>query len=179
MIMVWGIPFVVLPGVIVGASTGEFLLLEVMLGLSVLGLLIAIARDRRKRCYYIMEEERIILVRNDERREVAMNDVVDASLVDRAGARAYLREWLNSDMKSMSRAERVDLFTHYCTVDIGLTSYTLGLGRNLIDQLPNAKTDLLLLRLQSGEDLILAPVHVQEMIESIGRRKIRGASDQL
>ncbi|MEZ4738044.1 MAG: hypothetical protein R2818_01480 [Flavobacteriales bacterium] len=171
--MVWGIPFVVLPGIIVGASTGRFLLLQVMVGLSLIGLVVAIRRDRRKQCYYIMEEDRLTLVRNEERREVDIDEIIDASLVDRTGARAYLRDWLSTEIPNITKAQRIDLFTHYCTVDIGLTSFTLGMGRNLIDQLPNAKTDLLLLRLKSGEDLILSPVHVQEMIESIGRRKIR------
>ncbi|MCB0771003.1 MAG: hypothetical protein KDC00_11445 [Flavobacteriales bacterium] len=177
--MIWAVPFVVLPGVIVGASTGRFLLLEVMSGLCVIGLIVAIVRDRRKRCYYVMEEERIVLVRNEERRVVEMEDVVDASLVDRAGARAYLRDWIDVGTEALTKAERIDRFTHYCTVDIGLTSLTLGMGRNLIDQMPISKSDLLLLRLRTGEDLILSPAHVQEMIEAIGRRKIRGSSAQL
>jgi hypothetical protein len=55
-------------------------------------------------------------------------------------------------------------------VDIGLTSYTLGVGRNVIDRLPNARHDLVLLRLRNGEELLLSPQYNQDLVDSLSRR---------
>jgi hypothetical protein len=51
-----------------------------------------------------------------------------------------------------------------------LTSYTLGVGRNVIDRLPNAKHDLVLLRLRNGDDLLLSPQYNQDLVDSLSRR---------
>lgn len=177
LLMVWALPFVLLPGIIAGAYSGHFQLLLMLSGLGVVGLVVANIRDRLKKCAYRIEGERLILERNDEQRVLDIEEVADASLIDRAAAREYLREWSsNRTVKAWSRAEHVRQFTNYCTIDIGLRSVTLGMGRTLIDNLPNAKRDLVLLRLKNGEAMLLSPVHSQDMVESIGRRKI-GAAD--
>jgi hypothetical protein len=156
LLMVWALPFVLLPGIIAGAYSGHFQLLLLLGSLGLVGLVVANIRDRLKRCAYM-----------------------DASLIDRAAAREYLREWSsNRTMKAWSKAEHVHHFTNFCTIDIGLRSITLGLGRNLIDSLPNAKRDLVLLRLKNGEAMVLSPVHSQDLVESIGRRKMSGSVDR-
>ncbi len=173
LLVVWSVPFVLLPGVIAGASNGRFTLLQTLAGLLVLGLAIAMLRDRRKSCLYVMEDELLALDCNGVRQVVPIAEVADASLIDRSAAREYMLG--NSNYAKGSKPERraaLDRFTKYCTVDIGLVSYTLGLGRSLIDRLPSAKRDLVLIRMRNGEPFVLSPLHSQEFVESIGRRKM-------
>ena len=62
-----------------------------------------------------------------------------------------------------------DAFLRYCTVDIGLRSLTLGLGRGMIDRMPNARHDMVLLRLRGGQDLLLSPEYNRDLVDHIGR----------
>jgi hypothetical protein len=54
-------------------------------------------------------------------------------------------------------------------VDIGFTSLTMGLGRSVIDKLARAKYDLVLLRLQGGEDHLLSPKYNQDLVDTVSR----------
>lgn len=166
LIMVWAIPFLILPGIIVGASSGRFLLFQVMLGIALLGVLLAARRDSRKRAAYMVDDEKLMLSTPDASREVPVSDILDASLLDRVGARAYLKEF-TSDVQLQEE------FMRYCTVDIGFSTFTLGAARRLIDRLPSAKSDLLLLRLRGGGVLLLSPLHAQDMVDTLGRRKLQ------
>ena len=91
--------------------------------------------------------------------------------IDRTGAREYIRQRSLIHTKGWrDLRRRGKAFTRFCTVDIGLTSYTLGVGRNVIDRLPNAKHDLVLLRLRNGDDLLLSPQYNQDLVDSLSRR---------
>ena len=41
---------------------------------------------------------------------------------------------------------------------------------NVIDRLPNARHDLVLLRLRNGEELLLSPQYNQDLVDSLSRR---------
>jgi hypothetical protein len=171
LMMVWGTPFLILPGIIVGASSGSFRLLQGSVVVVLLGVIFAAWRDTRKKAVYLVDDDRLVLVDKTGRREVFMTEIRDASLLDRMAARAYLR---NRSGPTNPDAERWGAdFIRFCTVDIGLRSFTLGGARRLIDRLPSAKTDLLLVRLQNGGDLLLSPVHAQDMVDTLGRRHLQ------
>jgi len=174
LLMVWAIPFLLFPGIILGAFSGRFQLLQLGGALCLVGLVVALRRDRRKECHYTLEGERFGLARGKERRVVAVEDVIDASLIDRSSARAYIAQW-SAAHGSDKRKAAVEAahFTHYCTVDIGATSYTLGLGRSLIDRLPDARRDLVLVRLKGDEGLLLSPAHPQDLVDGLSLRKLR------
>jgi hypothetical protein len=166
LIMVWAIPFLILPGIIVGASSGRFLLFQVMLGVALLGVLLAARRDSRKTATYQVDDDKLVLSTAETTREVRVSDILDASLLDRVGARAYLKEF------TADPASR-DEFMRYCTVDIGFSTFTLGAARRLIDRLPSAKGDLLLIRLRGGGVILLSPLHAQDLVDTLGRRKLQ------
>lgn len=172
LIMVWTVPFLVLPGIIVGASSGDFRLFLTMIIVAVLGVALAARRDSRKSATYMMEDDRLVLYSTEGEREIMIEDVLDASLLDRVGARAYLKE-LTELAKGRSEAELREEFMRFCTVDIGFSTITLGAARRLIDRLPSAKRDLLLLRLRNGGVLLLSPLHAQDMVDTLGRRKLQ------
>ncbi|MCB0766833.1 MAG: hypothetical protein KDB95_06455, partial [Flavobacteriales bacterium] len=172
-IMVWGIPFLILPGVIVGASSGRFLLFQVMLGVSLLGILLAARRDSRKKAFYSIDGDKLMLSTPEKERTIPIGEITDASLLDRVGARAFLKEMSDLDTEKPF-VEKRDAFMRFCTVDIGFRSFTLGAARRLIDRLPSAKSDLLLIRLRSGEMLLLSPMYAQDMVDTIGRRRLHG-----
>lgn len=173
LLAVWSVPFVLLPGVIVAASSGRFVLLQVLGGLLLLGVAIAMLRDRRKSCWYILEEEVLGLVHNGSRKDIPVVEISDASLIDRTAAREFLLAGARHAKKSKAeRQASAATFTKYCTVDIGVVSYTFGVGRSLIDRLPSGKRDLVLMRVRNGESYLLSPLHSQEFVESISRRKI-------
>jgi hypothetical protein len=44
------------------------------------------------------------------------------------------------------------------------------MGRAVIDRLPNARHDLVLLRLRTGEDLLLSPQYNQDLVDALSRR---------
>lgn len=172
LVMVWVIPFLILPGIIVGASSGEFLLSKVLLGLAILGILLALRRDSRKSALYSIEDDRLTLTTKQDERVIMISEIRDASLLDRIGSRSYLQDHIASDHVRPASVVRKEAML-FCTVDIGLNSLTFGIARRLIDRLPSAKRDLLLLRLRDGRLLLLSPTHGQDMVDTLGRRKLK------
>lgn len=172
LIMVWTVPFLVLPGIIVGASSGDFRLFLGTIIVAASGLALAALRDSRKKAAYAIEDDRLVLSSAGEEREVMIGDVLDASLLDRVGARAYLKE-MTDLAGGRPEAELREEFMRFCTVDIGFSTLTLGAARRLIDRLPSAKSDLLLLRLRNGQVLLLSPLYAQDMVDTLGRRKLQ------
>ncbi len=172
MLMLWAVPFLVLPGIIAAGSSGNFTLLVVMLLISGVTVGIAAARDGRKNFLYELDEQLLVVVDGAETHEFLMADVNDGSLLDRAAAREYLREHLQGRAGVADASKVVDDFQRFCTMDIGVKSFTLGLGRALIDRMPDAKSDLVLLRLRGGRALLLSPTHAQDFVESLNRRKL-------
>jgi len=163
----------VLIGVLVAAALGNFLVLASLVGVAVLGAIISLLRDRAVRCMYVLEGDELILHLSRMQFRIALKDVQDASLVERAAAREYIRQKLRFlSEQGMGRAEvkaRERAYVRYCSVDIGLRSFSLGLGRRMIDRMKNARHDLVLLRLRNGDDHLLSPIHNQDLVAGINR----------
>lgn len=167
----WVAPFAVLSGLIVAMSTGKFVPLVAILVVLSAALAVALLRDRTRSCTYILQGTRITLSNGQETLDIPISEVVDASLIDRIGAREYIRQQLLArGSERSSWREEARRFTRFCTVDIGLTTFTLGIGRSVIDRMPNARHDLVLLRMRSGEAVLLSPLYNQDLLDTLGRR---------
>ena len=168
---VWSgiVPFVLLVCLIVGLQTGRFLALWVAAGLGVLGMLVAAMRDLGNRCVYLVRGDRLTLEDRAGSVEVPASVILDASPIDRRGARDYVEQ--RTAVLSVGRAKRkrVREFLRFCTVDIGMRSLSFGFGRRMIDRMPQARHDLVLLRLRDGREMVLSPVHGPDLIDSINR----------
>lgn len=169
--VLWVAPFVVLVGVIIAMSVGRFVPLITILLLFIGALAVALFRDRSRACTYRIDGNAVSLSNGEETLQLAITDIADASLIDRIGAREYLRQRHQDRSLNWSQwRAQAKRFTRFCTVDIGMTTFTLGIGRSVIDRMPNARHDLVLLRLKNGEDLLLSPVYNQDMVDNLGRR---------
>lgn len=180
-LMLWAAPFILLVGVIFFAATGGVDVLVVLSGATFLAVSVAFVRDLGERGSYRLEGDRLVLEGRSGRAEISLDDVLDVSLIGRTGAREYILSTLQSEgvtgffvMRKQARR-----FVRFTSVDIGLTSWTLGLGRSMIDKMPDAAHDLVLLRLRNGEAHLLSPLYAQEMVAAIGRRTVRSRRDQL
>jgi hypothetical protein len=179
-LMLWSTPFLVLLGVIIFASTGRnSTLWAISLGCLV-GIVVAVIRDIGNGVVYTLEGGRLVLQSRRDREVVPLTEVMDVSLIDRAGAREYIISRLHKEghrgLLDQRRAAR--RFIRFASVDIGLTSYTLGLGRRMIDRMPDARKDLVLLRLRNDKTHILSPEYNQELISAIGRKVFREEAAQ-
>lgn len=173
--IVWGMisGILLLIGVLVAAAMGNFLVLASLVGLAVVGAIISLLRDRAVRCMYVLEGDELILQLSRMQFRIALKDVQDASLVERSAAREYIRQKLRFlSEQGMGRAgvkARERAYVRYCSVDIGLRSLSMGLGRRMIDRMKNARHDLVLLRLRNGDDHLLSPIHNQDLVAGINR----------
>lgn len=171
MIVAWVIPPALLVGVLIFASLGKaYPMVIIAIGL-VIGMLVALMRDIGTRCIYHLSNGVLYLASKRHRAEIDLSEITDVSLIDRSGARAYIKDRLNeqSGMSKQEKREAVREFTRFCTVDIGFTSYTMGIGRYFTDRLPNAKRDVLLVRLKDGSAKLLSPEFNQEMVSALTR----------
>jgi hypothetical protein len=172
---IWAVSALILMllGVVIAARSGQWSLLMVLGVVVVVGFVVNYFQDRAADATYSIEGATLKLHLRKQDQAIDLAEIRDASLLDRAAARNYIREKLSSAMeKGMPKDEakaREKAFIRFCTVDIGLRSFTFGIGRQLADTMPNAKNDLVLLRLRSGEDLLLSPEYNQAFIENIGR----------
>jgi len=169
-----------LVGVIGFAVVGSNLVLwAVALG-CIAGIGVALARDAGVAGVYVLEGDRLVLQARKDREVIAISDVMDVSLIDRAGARDYILSSLTKGkvFGYIARRRAAKRFVRFATVDIGLTSYTFGLGRQMIDRMPDARKDLVLLRLRNGTTHILSPEYNQELISAVSRQSLRITSDQ-
>lgn len=170
-VMLLSIPFSLVIGMLIGVLTSVFWPLYLLVSFSLAGLGVALFRDRSNRSTYMVSNDRLILSTGSTTREVFAADIIDASLIERSGARDYVMQKLSAApvRTGAERRQRLALYTRFCTVDIGLRSFTFGIGRGLIDRMPNAKHDLVLLRLRDGTDHVLSPQYNQDLVASIGR----------
>ena len=170
LLAVWASPFVVLSGIFFGVTTGNFLPLWVLLVVMLLGFVIGFVRDRTGQSTYHIVNDKLVMVRGNDRLVVGPEDIVDASLIDRSGARDYIKlRSVEPTKDGRSGRETQDGFLRFCTIDIGLRTYSFGLGRGVIDRMPNARHDMVLLRMRTGGDILLSPEYNQEMMDAIGR----------
>jgi len=174
-ITIWAVSALILLllGLVIAARSGQWSLLFVLGGVVLVGFVINYFQDRAGDATYAIEGQALRLHLRRKELTVDRSEIRDASLLDRAAARNYIREKLAKAVedgltKAEARSREKD-FIRFCTVDIGLRSYTFGIGRQLADTMPNAKNDLVLLRLRSGDDILLSPEYNQAFIESIGK----------
>lgn len=149
--------------------TGNIRIPEIALMVALAGFAIAWWRDRIPDITYGMDQEKMTLGRSGIRREVPLDEVMDVNLIDRSAARQYVQQTVRSqstDRSVVRKATRALL--RYCTVDIGMASLSFGIGRSMIDRLPNGKDDLLLLRLRTGEQFLLSPQYPHDVLTAVG-----------
>lgn len=177
-LMLWTTPFALLIGVIIFAGTGSSTILTTLIGLAVVGFAVAIVRDLSGRGVYTLEGEKLILQNRSQLVEIPLAEVLDVSLIDRAGAREFILSGLRrkgvSGFFELRREARSTV--RFTSVDIGLTSYTMGIGRRMTDRMPDARLDLVLLRLRNGDVHFLSPIYNQELVSAITRRTATDAS---
>ncbi|MCB0795237.1 MAG: hypothetical protein KDB88_10915 [Flavobacteriales bacterium] len=159
-------------GVIGLFSTGDLRYVHISILVALVGMGVAWSRDRQRESIYLVDRSALILRRSGRLKRIAISDIIDASLVERSAARNYIVEQVSNgsdDPYQGDPKERMAEFVRYCSVDIGLSSYTFGLGRRVIDRLPKAKNDLVLVRTRSGQDRLLSPLYNQDFVESLSR----------
>lgn len=159
----------VVAGVIGSFSTGEVLFIVIAMAIVLAGFLLAYSRDRGHECLYIVDEKGLLLRTPGTDLRAAFDEIIDASLVDRSAAREYIRHFKVEDEPRKVARDREREFVRFCSIDIGLRSLTFGLGRRLIDRMPNAKDDLVLLRLAGGRHLLLSPQYNQDLVDTLTR----------
>lgn len=173
-LVLWTSPFVLLVGVITFAALGNSAILTNVIAFSILALTIALLRDLIGRGIYTLDGEWLTLQNRSRKEQISLSEILDVSLIDRAAAREYIL----SDLKSKGVSgfftirRRAQRYVQYSSVDIGLRSYTLGIGRIVTDQMPDARMDLVLLRLRNGKVHFLTPVYNQELVSAITRRTL-------
>lgn len=135
---------------------------------ALVGFVIAWRRDRAVDAAYAFDGKSLSLRSSDGEENLDIGSIADVSLIDRSAARDYIlqrtRDLDPAESKRMLRA-----FVRYCTVDIGLTSYSFGFGRRMIDGMQEAKRDLVLVRLRSGGAMLLSPQYNHDLVDSVGR----------
>lgn len=163
-------PFLLIFGVLLLAVYGTFGGFIPAGAVLLIGLPISLARDVGNRSIYSFRNDRIVLEDRSFKKEIFIEQIIDASPIDRMAARNYIKGRIAARNLGKKEQRRMlkDLI-RYCTVDIGMISITGGLGRSLIDRLPGSRYDLVLLRLRGGEDLILSPKYMQDMVDAITR----------
>lgn len=144
------------------------LLFFIPLMIALVGFVIAWRRDRAVDASYAFDGKALSLRSSDGEEHLDIGSIADVSLIDRSAARDYIlqrtRDLDPAESKRMLRA-----FVRYCTVDIGLTSYSFGFGRRMIDGMQEAKRDLVLVRLRSGGAMLLSPQYNHDLVDSVGR----------
>lgn len=164
--------FMLLVGGLLALQQDNRFLLWVLLSACAAGAIVAWRRDRAHDAVYSFDGDQVLLRGKDHARRIQLDEVADLSLIDRMAARDYIKQKLRTSSVELGRTEQRDAerrFMRYCTVDIGLTSFTFGVGRRMTDQLRDAKRDLVLLRLRNGEAMLLSPLYNHDLVESLGR----------
>jgi len=171
----------VLAGIVVSFSTGKVLFIVIPIIVLFAGYVMAYLRDRGNECQYIVDERGLWLRTTGTDLRAGFDEIIDASLVDRSASRDYIRQFVLDDEEKQVTREREQTFVRFCSVDIGLRSFTFGLGRRLIDRMPNSKDDLVLLRLSGGRHLVLSPQYNQDLVETLTRALVaqRGRTDSV
>jgi hypothetical protein len=164
---------IVLVSVTGTGMTGKLIFVEVALIIAAAGFFVAVPADRPRGISYGLDGDTLVLKRRSVTERIPLQAINDSSLVDRRAARDLLNDRLRlAQEKGANAKELADMreaFVHWCTVDIGLRSYTFGIGRDLIDKRPTGKQDLVMLRLADGRVIVLSPVYNQDLVESLHR----------
>lgn len=168
----WLAALLVLVGVILLAYRNSVALLWTLVGAGAVLVVAAVYRDRGNRCSYVLESDRLVLRRIGERLEIPLDDVLDASLVDRKAAREYFVSMMLPQVEGAAGRQRAKRdYLRYCTVDVGLR--TFDWGRPLRERLSNSRHEVVLLRTRSHGTRLLSPVYDQDLIAAVSRAVLR------
>jgi hypothetical protein len=163
----------VITAIAITGMTGQLWIFVSTVGVAAVGFILSIWNDRAGNVSYSIENRELVLKRNSTEKRISFDNMRDASLLDRMAARDLLRQLMeNARLKGADTATLKEMrkqYVRYCTVDIGLSSLTFGIGRHLVDQRPDAKNDLVLIRMSDDQALLLSPVYNQEVVESMNR----------
>lgn len=173
-LVLYALPFLVLVGVLVGVSSGRFLVLAIGVALYLPVIMGALWRDASSRALYVVGGQALTLQRRADVLVIPAAEIIDTSLIERVAARDYFLSKVAYGLKSkdqVSGARRE--FLRFCTVDIGLRTFTFGLGRGLIDRMPDSRHDLVLLRSRTMGTWLLSPEYNHELVETIMRLQKR------
>ena len=165
----WSVPLVVLATLVLALRTEIFWPLWAALAIGSIGGVIAFIRDLGRRCTYRIDGPTLHLDNGRDQREVEAREIMDVSPLDRRAGRDYILQHVNTIPDRKAASARVDEYLRYCSVDIGMRSLSMGIGRRMIDRMPKSRYDLVLLRLFNGQAYLLSPAHSQDMADGVGR----------
>ncbi|MBK8226725.1 MAG: hypothetical protein IPK70_06065 [Flavobacteriales bacterium] len=176
-------PFLLSAVAAIGFTFGHIKLIIGSAGILVVAALLAIVRDRQRPAQYRITDSSLELIRGKEREKLSAGEILDASMMERIACREYVRRKVQKRLKEQGTSPRESMaeFMRFCTIDVGLRSYTFGLGRLFVDRMESSRHDLILLRATNGSEYLLSPDRNQEMIEQLSRlkrRQERAASEQ-
>ncbi len=153
--------------------TGHLWIMWTALSISALGFIVSYKNDRAGKVSYGIENGQLVLKNTGVEERISFDRIRDASLLDRVAARDLLRQRVEGAKARGANPEALKeirkRYVRFCTVDIGLNSITFGIGRQLVDQRPDAKNDLVLIRTTSGEAFLISPFYNQDTVESLNR----------
>ncbi len=162
-----------LVAVALSGMMGLMIFVQVAAGVAVIGFITSWSFDRKESITYVVEDGQLYFKAKRSMDHIAIDHIQDASLVDRRAARDLLVQRLRSLEESgtpkVERARMRKSFTRWCTVDVGMSTFTFGIGRDMIDRRPDGKQDLVVIRLRDGSMLVLSPVYNQDMVETLNR----------
>ncbi len=165
--------FMIIASVAISGMMGNLFFFRTALVIWLVGSCFSIAFDHPKVITYMIDADVLVLRRKGATERIPLSEINDSTLLDRRAARSVIQEKMRSATGSgASKAELLEMrnaFTRWCTVDIGMKSYTFNIGRDLIDNRPDAKHDLILLRLSTGRMMLLSPLYNQDMVVSLNR----------
>lgn len=170
-----GAPFVLSAVAGVGLASGQIRLIFITGALVAAAIVLAMVRDRQRPALYRIADGMLHLSKGSSQASIPAAEILDVSLMDRIASRDYVKRKVVQQRLGdrAAKAAARDAFMRFCSVDVGLRTYSFGLGRLFIDRMESARRDLLLLRLKTGQELLLSPERIQEMMEQISRIKRR------
>ncbi|MBK9174833.1 MAG: hypothetical protein IPM46_00550 [Flavobacteriales bacterium] len=173
-LVLYVLPFLLLVGVLIGVSSGGFLVLAISAVLYLPVIAAALYRDASFRASYVVGAHALTLLRGKDELRIPAAEIIDTSLIERVAARDYYMSKVAPRSKTKpERSEAGNDFMRFCTVDIGLRTFTFGLGRGLIDRMPDSRHDLVLLRSRTMGAWLLSPEYNHELVEAIMRLQKR------
>ncbi len=141
----------------------------VIAGAVVIGLVVAYFRKRRQLIAYELHGDGLVLRRGGEEARYALQDVLDANLIDMPTARNYIRHGAGSGQGGADGVGQV--LTTFCAVPLrGIWAMRTGLSNM---GMSHFRHSLVLLRTRDGGALVLSPRYSEPMVSAIAKALAR------